>query len=241
MLQIKNLHVDFEQKKILKGAELFLGKNQTHFVMGPNGAGKSTLGLAVMGHPNYKIKKGRIFFQKKDIKSLSPDKRARKGIFLAFQQSAEFEGVKLFNFLRVCLTKFSDKPPSPFLFRKAMKNNLKKLRLKEDFFSRYLNFGFSGGEKKKSEILHLLSIKPKLAILDEIDSGLDIDSLKIVAKAILRLKKASKTSFLVITHQSRLSHFLKPDLVHIMIDGAIVKSGSKNLISKVEKYGYENI
>lgn len=240
MLQVKGLTVKAGGKKILKGINLSLKRGETHFLIGPNGAGKSTLGSVLMGHPNYKIKKGSIVFRNKNLALLSPDKRAQLGLFLAFQHSLEFEGVKIFNFLRQAKSKLSKGGPNIAAFQKELLGNLNKLGLKESFAERYLNYGFSGGEKKKSEVLQLLSLKPKLVILDETDSGLDIDSLKQVSRAIVRLKKQEKISFLVITHLSRIARYLKPDFVHIMVDGKIVRSGDRHLINRVEKHGYKN-
>ncbi|OHA71383.1 MAG: Fe-S cluster assembly ATPase SufC [Candidatus Wildermuthbacteria bacterium RIFCSPHIGHO2_12_FULL_40_12] len=242
MLKIKNLTVASEGKTIIQDINFRLRPGETHFLMGPNGAGKSTLGLAIMGHPNFKIKQGQVLFRKKNIAKHTTDQRAKMGIFLAFQQPTEFEGVKLLDFIKAGLgALWPRRELHTASVRKNIASTLQSLDMGQDFFDRSLNWGFSGGEKRKSEALQLLTLKPKLAILDEIDSGLDVDSLKAVAKAIVRLKKNSRTSFLVITHHSRIARFLKPDFVHIMVDGRIVKSGDKKLIKRIEQYGYKNI
>ena len=242
MLKIKNLEVISEERTIIKNINFQLKKGETHFLIGPNGAGKSTLGLAIMGHPNFKIKQGQVLFRKKNITKYTTDQKAKMGIFLAFQQPIEFEGVKLLDFIKAGLIAVGSKrEPHTASVRKEIASTLQSLDMGQDFADRSLNWGFSGGEKRKSEALQLLTLKPRLAILDEIDSGLDVDSLKAVAKAIVRLKKNSRTSFLVITHHSRIARFLKPDFVHIMVDGKIVKSGNEKLIKHIEKYGYKNI
>ena len=243
MLKIKDLEVVSENKTIIKNVNFLLKKGETHFLMGPNGAGKSTLGFTIMGHPNFIVKKGLIAFEGKNILKKTPDERARMGIFLAFQQPLEFEGIKLLDFLKTGLIKGSLEKTGihTALIRKKIASTLDALDMGQDFSERSLNWGFSGGEKRKSEVLQLLTLKPKLAILDEIDSGLDIDSLKSVARAISQLKKKTNTSFLVITHHSRIARFLKPDFIHIMVQGKIVKSGDKKLINYIEKHGYKNV
>jgi Fe-S cluster assembly ATP-binding protein len=181
-----------------------------------------------------------LFFNRKNITNLFPEKRAKLGLFLAFQHSLEFEGLNFLSFLNSSLSKVKRKRIDILKSKKEMLSNLKKVGMQAEFAERYLNYGFSGGEKKKSEILQLLTLKPKFAVLDEIDSGLDIDSLKRVSGAISDLKNRFKTSFLVITHISRIAKYLKPDFVHIMIEGKIVKSGDKKLIKQIEKYGFKN-
>lgn len=238
MLEIKNLTVKLEQTKILQDISLNIKKGETHFIMGPNGAGKSTLAQVLAGNANYEIVKGSILFNKKRLNKLSADKRAKEGIFLAFQHPLEVEGVKMFSFLKESLFQLTGKLSSPVAIRKDVALNLNRLGMADNFADRYLNLGFSGGEKKKSEILQALMLKPKLAILDEIDSGLDIDSLKLVVAAIKKLQAKEKTSLLVITHLPRLADLLKPSFVHIMAGGKVVKSGDKKLISIIKKQGY---
>jgi len=240
MLKIKNLSVEVEKREILKGINLSLKKEEVHFLMGPNGAGKSTLGYILMGHPDYKVKEGSVSFLEKNILKLSPDKRAKLGLFLAFQNPVEFEGIEMLELLKRSLSSVSKNKTDIFELQKEVVSNLKTLRMKSSFMKREVNFGFSGGEKKKSEVLQLLTLRPKLAILDEIDSGLDIDSLKATVKAILKLKKSEKSAFLVITHLPRIAKYLKPDFVHIMIDGKIVKSGKKDLLKEIEQKGYKS-
>lgn len=240
MLKINNLSVSCNNKIILDGINLYVKKGEIHFLMGPNGSGKSTLAYALMGHPDYQVKKGEISFNKKRIDNLPAELRAKSGLFLAFQHPFEFEGIKMLSFLRQAALELSAVKSDPFSFEKETESRLNKLGMPEEFSNRYLNFGFSGGEKKKSEILQLLTLKPKLAILDEIDSGLDVDSLKLVARAVLKLKKSSKTTFLIITHLPRIANFLKPDFVHIMTGGKIIESGNKHLIEYIDKYGYRS-
>lgn len=243
MLRIKNLEVSSGTKKIIKDVSLSIRKGEVHFLLGPNGAGKSTLGLAIMGHPILRVKSKTITFKGRDITKKTPDEKAKMGIFLAFQQPVEFEGIKLLDFMKTSLAKMSliKEDTHLAMVRNKLSSTLHSLDMTDDFIDRSLNWGFSGGEKRKSEVLQLLSLKPQLAILDEIDSGLDVDSLKSVAKAISRLRKEIDTSFLVITHHSRIAQFLKPNFVHVMSQGRIIKSGDKKLIRHIEKYGYKNL
>jgi len=242
-LLINRLKVCIEDKPILNGVDLVVNVGEIHVIMGPNGSGKSTLAFTLMGHPKYKIFGGEIIFWEKDLKNLSADKRAKLGMFLAFQYPHEVEGVTLFDFLRVSydsLYKGGEKDLSLKDFRGLAYEKCKLLKIKEEFLERDLNLGFSGGEKKLSEILQLAVLQPKLAILDEIDSGLDIDALKNVCNAINVLKAASpKISFLLITHYQRILKYVLPDFVHVMKEGKIVKSGDKNLAGELEKVGYQ--
>lgn len=240
-LEIKNLHVEVEldegNKEIIKGLDLVLEKGKVHALMGPNGSGKSTLANAIMGHPKYKITKGKILLDGESILELTPNERAKKGLFLSFQYPQEIEGINLSNFLRESYNSLKEKKISLLKFNDLLKENVKKLNLSEDFLTRYLNKGFSGGEKKKSEILQLLTLNPRIAILDETDSGLDIDSLKIVSEGINDFKNEDKI-VLVITHYKRILNHIKPDKVHIMIDGKIAQEGDLKLVDKLEEEGY---
>ncbi len=239
MLDIKDLVVESDKKKILNGVSLKIKSGEIHVIMGPNGSGKSSLSLALMGHPRYKITSGKVKIDGKDITLMTPDKRAKLGLFLAMQYPTAIPGVSVANFLRTSLRnlKSSVKPPE---FVKSLKGKMAELKIDESFASRGINDGFSGGEKKKMEILQLSIISPKYAILDETDSGLDIDALKLVAAGI---KKTSgpKIGILLITHYQRILKYIQPDFVHILVDGRIVKSGTHKLAAEIEKKGYSTI
>jgi len=237
MLEVKNLHVSINGKKILKGINLKINEGEITALMGPNGSGKSTLANVLMGSPNYKIEKGKIFFNGKDITNLKVDERAKLGMFLSFQYPQEISGVTMSNFLRTALNSLNENKISVLDFRELMEDNMKLLNIDRNFSERYLNEGFSGGEKKKSEILQLSILKPKLAILDETDSGLDVDALKIVADGVNKLRDKSK-GFFIITHYNRILKYIKPDNVLIMIDGKIVKKGNADLAKHLEEKGY---
>ena len=244
---MKNLVIDnlfaetIEGKQILKGVSLNIKKGEVHAIMGPNGGGKSTLAQVIMGHPGYKITKGKIFVNGKNIEKLTPDKRAKQGVFLGFQYPVEVPGVNFSSFLRMAVNndrKKADKL-SPIAFRNQILDEAKKLSFSEDVVKRTLNEGFSGGEKKKAEILQLAMLKPDFAILDEPDSGLDVDSLKYIAKSLNSLEFSP--GLILITHYQRILHFLKPDFVHVLINGKIAKSGTAKLARDIEKNGYEKI
>lgn len=238
MLEIKNLHMKVGKKEILKGINLKFEKGKIYALMGPNGSGKSTLSKIIMGDPKYKITKGKIFFNGEDITDLNPNQKAKKGIFLSFQNPSEIEGVTISNFLRIALNNKKNKKISVLDFHQLLKEKLKLLKISENFSERYLNQGFSGGEKKKSEILQLSVLNPEIAILDETDSGLDIDALKIIASGVNTLMNKEKI-IIVITHYKRILEYLKPDKLFVMINGKIVLEGGHKLVDQLEKKGYD--
>lgn len=238
-LEIKNLKVSVKGKKILKGVDLAMKPGEIHAIMGPNGSGKSTLASAIMGHPNFKVRQGSILLFGKNIKSLSPDERARRGLFLSFQYPVEVPGLSIEHFLRTAHNSINPKKSlSPREFHKLFEEKMELLSIGQALASRFLNEGFSGGEKKKLEILQMAVLNPKAAILDETDSGLDIDALKAVTQGIKKIKTA-RMSILVITHYFRMLRYVKPDKVHVMLDGRIIKSGGKELATQLEKKGYD--
>ncbi len=236
VLRIENLSASTNEKKILEGLSLEVKPGEIHALMGPNGSGKSTLSYVIAGHPKYKVETGRIFFGEKELLTLSPAERSKEGIFLAFQYPMEVAGLSLSQFLFASL-KARNQNLSPVEYSKELKTALAKIGKDASFASRHLNVGFSGGEKKRAEILQLLMLKPQLAILDETDSGLDVDALQVVADAINSLR-SPEFSALVITHYPKMLELLKPDVVHIIANGKIVLSGSPELIKKVENEGY---
>ena len=245
-LVLQNLHTKVEGKEILKGINLTICQGEVHAIMGPNGTGKSTLSYTVMGHPKYEVGQGKIIFKKMNIMNLSPDKRARMGLFLAFQYPVAIPGVTVANFLRTVInTRIKEENPEsrgiPILeFRKLLRSKMDLLQMDQSFAGRYLNEGFSGGEKKRTEILQLATIEPEIAILDETDSGLDIDALRIVSDGVNALR-GPRLGVLVITHYQRILNYIKPDFVHIMLDGRIVESGGPDLAIHLEQHGYEQI
>jgi len=238
ILDIKDLHASIEGKEILRGLNLTIKQGEVHAVMGPNGSGKSTLANVIMGHPKYKITKGTITAFGKNLLELKTDERAKLGLFLSFQYPFEIEGLAFTKFLHTAYKNiYPEKKISLVDFYKLVKEKLKELKLDEEFAKRQLNVGFSGGEKKRTEIAQLLVLEPKLAILDETDSGLDIDSLKLVANTVNKLR-GNDFSSLVITHYKRILSHLKPDFVHVLINGKIVESGSQELADHLEEKGY---
>lgn len=243
-IEIKDLHAEAEDKKILKGINLKVGSGEIHAIMGPNGSGKSTLVNVFLGNPRYKITKGSISFDKKNITKLSPDKKSLIGLFATFQQPTEIPGLNFGQFLRTAknIHLQSQKQPriNPQEFAKTAEKYMKMLNLGENFLSRELNKNFSGGEKKKSEILQMAILEPHIAFLDEIDSGLDIDSLKAVATSIKTIAKKLGIGIVLITHYQRLLNYITPDFVHIIDDGEIIKSGKKDLALEIEKNGYNS-
>ena len=242
MLSIKNLHVEINEKKILKGFDLEVKPGEVHAIMGPNGSGKSTLSKVLAGDPHYQVTQGEILFQGKNILPLSPEARALSGIFMAFQYPVEIPGVNNASFLRMAYNakrKHEDKPEvDPLEFDEIVREKIKIVEMKEDFLNRSVNQGFSGGEKKRNEILQMAVLEPKFAVLDETDSGLDIDALRIVAKGVNSLKRPDN-AFILITHYQRLLDYVVPDFVHILSEGKIVRSGDKRLAMELEKKGYE--
>ena len=242
MLEIKNLHVSVNNNKILKGLNLSVNKGEIHAIMGPNGSGKSTLAQVIAGREEYKVNKGSIIYSNKKLLELSADERAKQGIFLAFQYPIEIPGISTTNFIKTAVNKIREskgkKPLDAVSFLKVMKEKMKIVKINQTLLSRSINEGFSGGEKKRNEIFQMAMLDPKLAILDETDSGLDIDALKIVAKGVNKLKSKDNAT-IIITHYQRLLNFIIPDYVHVLIDGKIVKSGDKNLAQELEKKGYD--
>lgn len=238
VLEIKGLCARVEEKEILKGVNLTIRTGEVHAIMGPNGTGKSTLSSCIMGAPRYQITGGEILLNGENILPLAVDERARKGLFLAYQYPAEVPGVTNSDFIRAAMKATTGKNPSLFHFVKDYDKACEELKMPEDLAHRYLNEGFSGGEKKRNEILQMKMLKPKFAILDEIDSGLDVDALRIVGENVYSMVNES-FGCLLITHYERLLDYIKPDFVHIMINGKIVMTGGKELISKIDAQGYD--
>lgn len=240
-LEIRDLHATVEGKEILKGVDLTVQQGEVHALMGPNGSGKSTLAYTLMGHPKYHVTSGDILIDGESILQLTPDRRARKGLFLAFQYPVSVQGVSMFSFLRAAYnaahTKDPKEPPTLFDFREAVAEKMKMLGMEESFLSRYLNEGFSGGEKKRAEILQMALIEPKFAVLDETDSGLDIDALRVVAEGINKLSGPER-GILLITHYQRILRYVKPQFVHVMHQGRIIESGGEELSRLLEEKGY---
>ncbi len=243
-LEIRNLHAGVEDEEILKGVNLTVRQGETHALMGPNGSGKSTLANVLMGHPDYEVTGGQIIFDGHDLLEMGADERSHLGLFLAFQYPVAIPGVTLANFLRHAMNarRKAENPddkgvPIPE-FRRILKEKMDMLEMDHSFAGRYLNEGFSGGEKKRAEILQLAALEPKIAILDETDSGLDIDALRIVADGVNRLV-GPHLGALVITHYQRILNYVKPEFVHIMLDGRIVESGGSELALKLEEHGYD--
>ncbi len=238
LLVVDNLHIAVEGKEILKGLNLTVKAGEVHVLMGPNGSGKSTLSFCLMGHPKYQVTAGRVLYKGEDLLSLAPNERAKRGVFLAFQYPTAIPGVTIANFLRAALrgVRGADVPVKEF--RQVVKTQLKSLGIPDAFMNRYVNDGFSGGEKKRIEILQMAVLNPSLAVLDETDSGLDIDALKTVAEGI-NAQRAPERGILLITHYQRMLNYIKPDVVHVMVDGRIVRSGGPELALALEAKGYE--
>lgn len=237
LLEIKDLYAIAGEKEILKGLNLSIGKGEVHVIMGPNGAGKSTLANVILNNPEYKKTSGKIELDGEDITNLSTDKIAKKGIFMSFQAPEEIPGISCLNFLKVAKNKIDEKPVKIFEFKDNVKNYAKELNMNANLIDRNLNVGFSGGEKKKNEILQMLVLNPKLAILDETDSGLDVDAIKAVSKGI-EMYKSSENSILIITHNMSILESLDVDFVHVLVDGKIVKTGDFELAKDILENGF---
>jgi Fe-S cluster assembly ATP-binding protein len=237
-LEIQNLHVRTEDREILHGVDLTLAKGETHALMGPNGSGKSTLANTLMGNPVYEVTEGKILLDGEDITEADPDERARAGLFLAFQYPATIPGVSVANFLRMAVNARRDEPIKVKEFGQVLGENMELLKIDRAFTSRYLNEGFSGGEKKRAEILQLAMLRPDFAVLDETDSGLDIDALRIVSDGVNALS-GPELGTLIITHYTRILSYVRPEFVHIMLDGRIVREGGAELADELEEKGYE--
>lgn len=237
-LIIKDLYVNVEGKEIVKGLNLEIRENEIVALMGPNGSGKSSLANAILGNPKYNVVSGKILYKEKNILELKPDERAKLGLFLSFQYPAEVSGVSLSNFLRTAYNSLNEKKLSVIEFKKLLEEKMNLLKMDKSFMSRYLNEGFSGGEKKRAEILQLSVLNPQLAILDETDSGTDVDSLKTIANGINSLKN-EENSFLIITHYNRILRYIKPNKVYVIIDGKIVDEGDSKLADEIEEKGYK--
>ena len=239
VLNINDLHVSVDNKEILKGIDLEVKSGEIHAIMGPNGNGKSTLLNTLMGHPNYKVTKGSILFNGEDVLKMSVDERARKGLFLALQYPKEISGVTNSDFLRAAINSRQEEKVNLFKFIKEIDKNISSLKMKEDLAHRFVNDGFSGGEKKRNEILQMMMLKPKIAFLDEIDSGLDVDAIKLVSDAILKLKEETNVGLLVVSHYERFFTSLKPTHAHVIVDGKIVVEGDEELVLKIDSDGYD--
>ncbi len=238
ILQIKDLHVAVEGKEILKGVNLEICQGQVHAIMGPNGSGKSTLANTLMGHPKYEVTSGEVLFQGQNVLALSPDERARLGFFLAFQYPMEIPGVSLADFLRRSYMAVRQQEVSVMQFFRILQQKMKLLQMPMAMAERYLNEGFSGGEKKRSEVLQMAILEPKIAIMDETDSGLDIDALKIVSEGVNTLR-GPNLGVLIITHYQRILRYIEPDRVSVLMDGRVVESGGRDLALKLEDLGYD--
>jgi Fe-S cluster assembly ATP-binding protein len=242
-LEIKNLHVtvDTEQgtKEILKGVDLVINSGESHAIMGPNGSGKSTLAYTIAGHPKYTVTKGEILLDGEDVLEMSVDERARAGLFLAMQYPVEIPGVSVSNFLRTAKTAIDGEAPALRTWIKDVKGAMDNLKMDSSFTERNVNEGFSGGEKKRHEILQLELLKPKIAILDETDSGLDVDALKIVSEGVNRAKQENDFGLLLITHYTRILKYIKPDFVHVFVAGKVAEQGGPELADRLEAEGYD--
>jgi len=239
MLELKNLHANVDTKAILRGIDLRIKAKEIHAVMGPNGSGKSTLAYTLAGHPHYELTSGQILLDKKHLETMSPNERAQAGLFLAFQYPVTIEGVSVQNFLKTAHDTLHGKSQTVLEFRRQLEAQAQQLGISSQLLARSLNDGFSGGEKKRVEVLQVLTLKPKFAIFDETDSGLDIDSIKLAALGIKKAIDHYQTGCLIITHYQRILKYLKPSHVHVMVKGKIVESGGVELVKRLEKEGYK--
>ena len=239
LLEIQGLHVNVGEKEILHGLDLTVGKGETHVIMGPNGAGKSTLGHAMMGNPAYEVTEGKVLFDGKDMTEESATDRAKAGMFLSFQNPIEVPGISLSNFIRNALDQRTGKRARLWEFRKSLEKKMALLGMDKSYADRDLNVGFSGGEKKKAEILQLLMLNPALAILDETDSGLDVDAVRIVSEGVREFQNTTEGALVIITHSTRILEALKVDYTHILVDGRIVKTGGPELVEEINQGGFE--
>lgn len=238
LLKIKDLHVNAGEKQILKGLNLIINKGEVHVIMGPNGAGKSTLANVILNNPEYTRTSGDVFFEGENINELRTDERAKKGIFMSFQSPEEIPGISVQNFIKSAKASVDGKPVRIFEYKKRLEQTMEELNINKDYSSRDLNVGFSGGEKKKNEILQMLMLEPKLAILDETDSGLDVDAIKTVSKGI-NMYQNENNGVLIITHGTKILENLHVDYVHILVDGKIIKTADGSLAKEIEKNGYK--
>jgi Fe-S cluster assembly ATP-binding protein len=238
MLKIENLRVEIDGNEIVKGLDLEVGKGEIHAIMGPNGSGKSTFANVLMGHPRYEVTEGTVTFEGEDVLELEPDERAKLGMFLAFQYPSEVPGVSVANFLRTAVNSVREEELSPMEMYRLLQEKMAVMQMDPKFAERYLNEGFSGGEKKRNEILQMLMLDPRLAIMDETDSGLDIDALQVVARGVNEVR-GPEFSAVIITHYQRILRYIEPDRVHVMLDGRIVTSGGKELAEQLEDKGYD--
>ncbi len=237
-VEIQDLHVKIEEREVLKGINLVVRKGEVHALMGPNGSGKSTLAYSLMGHPKYAVTGGNILMKGQSLLEMEPDERARRGLFLAFQYPCEVPGVRMSNLLRLAVSARVGKEIDVMEFYDKIEKTMKRLEMGEQFVKRYVNDGFSGGEKKRNEILQMMVMQPEFAVLDEIDSGLDIDALRIVSLGLNELR-GPELGILIITHYERILRYITPDFVHILVDGRIVKSGGADLAAHLEEHGYD--
>lgn len=237
VLEIKNLHVNVEDKEILKGINLDIFEGKVHVIMGPNGAGKSTLTNSIMAHPKYEVIEGDIIFKGENINELKADERAKKGIFMSFQNPEEVAGVSVSNFIRAAKMSITGEKENVISFQKDLESKMESLNMDKNYSQRYLNVGFSGGEKKKTEILQMIMLNPSLVMLDETDSGLDIDAVRVVSKNVENFRNENK-AIIIITHHREILSRINPDYVHVLMDGKIVKTSDASLINKIEQEGY---
>ena len=240
-LEIRNLHVRTEEREILRGVDLVVRHGELHALMGPNGSGKSTLANTIMGHPDYEVTDGEILFDGENITELAPHDRAKLGLFLAFQYPVAIPGVSVANFLRLAINAQREEPIKVKEFGAQLRHAVELLDVEDAFTSRHLNDGFSGGEKKRAEVLQMAMLRPQIAVLDETDSGLDIDALRTVAEGVQKLHDGQHLGVLIITHYQRILDYVRPEFVHIMLDGRIVMNGGNELVERLEKEGYDRI